>query len=120
MKYSFDTIVEKIAALGVPGLVLIVTMALVGPAGGAAIVLALATLGGPLGMMGGLALLGLLVLISNALAEWGLDKVFSAVLQKLKDKGMSKDHLLSTIDGYWFLSAKRKQRLKNLVDKWYR
>ena len=54
MKYSLDTVAEKIAALGVPGLVLIITISSVGLAGGAAIVTALATLGGPLGMMGGI------------------------------------------------------------------
>lgn len=45
-----DQIVDKIAALGVPGLVLLVAMAFTGWAGAAALTTALAALGGSLGM----------------------------------------------------------------------
>ncbi|MFC1604405.1 hypothetical protein ACFL5F_05185 [Planctomycetota bacterium] len=69
-----DKVVTKIVALGVPGLVLLVAMAASGWAGGAAIVTALAILGGPLGMLGGIFVLGVLVLISNALAKYGFRK----------------------------------------------
>ncbi|MFM6039787.1 MAG: hypothetical protein ACKPBB_18935 [Sphaerospermopsis kisseleviana] len=48
-----DKIVDKIAALGVPGLVLVVAMAFTGWAGAAAITTGLAVLGGPFGMLGG-------------------------------------------------------------------
>ena len=119
MKRSLDFVAEKVAGLGVPGLVLIVVISMGGLTGGAAIVAALAALGGPFGMMGGLVVLGILVLISNALAEWGIDKVFEAVLNKLKQDGMSKDSIHAKLNGYWFLSAKRKERLKDLIHKWY-
>lgn len=56
-----DRLVSKIAALGVPGLVLLVAMSATGYAGAAALTTALAALGGPLGMLGGIAVLGLLV-----------------------------------------------------------
>jgi hypothetical protein len=56
---SLDTVASKIAALGVPGLVLVVAMAFTGFAGAAAITAALAMLGGPLGMLGGIAVLGI-------------------------------------------------------------
>jgi len=45
-KLSLDKIAEKIAALGIPGLILVIAIATSGLAGGAAIVAALATLGG--------------------------------------------------------------------------
>jgi hypothetical protein len=69
-----DKVVEKIVALGVPGLVLLVVMAASGWAGGAAIVTALSMLGGPAGMLGGLLCLGVMVLISHALAKYGFEK----------------------------------------------
>jgi hypothetical protein len=50
-----DEVVRKIAALGLPGVVLLVTMASTGLAGAAAITAALAALG-PAGIMGRRAL----------------------------------------------------------------
>jgi hypothetical protein len=75
-----DKIVSKIAALGVPGLVLIVAMSASGFAGAAALTVALSALGGPVGRLGGVAVLGLLLLLSQALTEYGFDAVFSAVV----------------------------------------
>ena len=49
-----DKIVSKVAALGVPGLVLVIAINATGLAGGAAITTALAALG-PGGMKGGIA-----------------------------------------------------------------
>ena len=53
-KNCMDKIVQKVAALGVPGLVLVVAISATGLAGGAAITAALAALG-PGGMIGGIA-----------------------------------------------------------------
>lgn len=72
MKLSFDKIVDTITGLGVPGLVLLFAMALTGYAGAAAITTALAALGGPFGMIGGIGMLVVLALISKGLAKWGL------------------------------------------------
>lgn len=115
MKMPLDKIVEKIVALGVPGLVLVIAIAAVGPAGGAAIVTALATLGGPLGMMGGLGVLGLLVLISQAIAKYGVETVAKRVIQGLMEKGMSKEEIIKKIDSYWFLSNSLRKKLKDMV-----
>jgi len=115
MKIPFDKVIEKIVALGVPGLVLVIVIAAVGPAGGAAIVAALAALGGPLGMMGGLAVLGLLVLISQAIAKYGVEAVAKGVIQGLMEKGMSKGKILKKIDSYWFLSSALKRKMKDMV-----
>ncbi|MGC9455224.1 MAG: hypothetical protein ACP5HU_10220 [Phycisphaerae bacterium] len=95
-----DKIVSKIAALGVPGLVLVVAMAASGWAGGAATVTALAVLGGPLGMLGGIALLCVLALISNALTKYGFERVFGATVKKLQKQGMTKQEILEKVDGY--------------------
>lgn len=65
-----DYIVQKIVALGIPGIVLLVAMAASGWAGAAAITTALATLGGPFGMIGGIAMLGVLVIVSDYCKIW--------------------------------------------------
>jgi hypothetical protein len=113
-----DKVIEKIVALGVPGFVLVIVIAAVGPVGGAAIVTALATLGGPLGMMGGLALLGLLVLISNAIAGYGSERVAYEVIQGLVKQGMSKEEIIEKIDSYWFLSYSLKKKMKDMVENY--
>ena len=79
-----DKVVQKLVALGIPGLVLLVVIATTGLAGGAAIVTALATLGGPLGMVGGIAALGILGLVADAIAEYGMSKIFAAVVEGLE------------------------------------
>ena len=72
-KIPIDKVAEKIAALGIPGLVLIVFMTGSGLTGGAAIVAALAAIGGTVGtgMLGGIAGLGVMVLISSAISRFG-------------------------------------------------
>ena len=118
MKIPFDKLIEKLVALGVPGLVLLLAVATTGLAGGAAIVTALAVLGGPLGMWGGIALLGLLVLISQALSQYGIDVIFQRVLRGLKAKGMTKEDILKKIDSYP-ISMGLKLKLRELVNRFY-
>jgi len=95
-----DKVVCKIVALGVPGLVLLVAIAASGWAGAAAITTALAILGGPLGMLGGIALLMVLVLISHALAKYGFEKVFEASVKGFEQKGMSREEILRRVERY--------------------
>jgi hypothetical protein len=113
---DFDKLVERLVALGVPALVLLVAVATTGLAGGAAIVAALAVLGGPFGMWGGVALLLLLVLISDALAEHGLETLFVAVLKGLRRKGLTKQQILMTIDSYP-ISIALKLKLRMYVEQ---
>lgn len=95
-----DKVVEKLVALGVPGLVLLVAISTTGLAGGAAIVAALACLGGPFGMMGGIAVLGILTLIVDALGEYGIEALFKEVLKGLQRKGLSPHDIRQTIASY--------------------
>ena len=110
-----DKAVEIIAGLGVPGLVLLVAMSLSGWAGGAAIVTALATLGGPLGMLGGITLLGGLVLIASAIPRFGFWEIFKRVLEKLKEQGKTKEEILQEIDRYP-IAKELKQKLRNYIE----
>lgn len=115
MKLPFDKFVSFLVGLGVPALVLIVAVYAAGVAGGAAIVVALATLGGPLGMLGGIALLGVLVLISKALAEYGFEALFRAVLRGLRDKGSTKEEILKKLNTYK-ISSELKAKLREYVN----
>ncbi len=91
-----DQLIDKIAALGVPGLVLVVAMGVTGWAGAAALTTALAMLGGPFGMLGGIAVLGLLGLISKGLSDYG----FEATVDELRKQGKSKADIDREVDSY--------------------
>lgn len=113
-----DKIFDKIAALGVPGLVLVVVMAGSGYAGAAAITTALAALGGPIGMIGGIGMLIILGLISKALAQKGIEITFKEVLKRIKEKGKTNIEIKKVIDGYWFLSKELQRKLMEYIEKW--
>ena len=118
MKIPLDKLIERIVALGVPGLVLVAAVIFSGLAGGAAIVAALATLGGPLGMIGGILALGLLLLISQSVAEYGSEVVFCRVLKGLKNKGLSKAEIFQKVDSYP-ISLTLKLKLRDYVEKFW-
>jgi hypothetical protein len=111
-----DQIVDKIAALGVPGLVLLVAMAITGWSGAAAITAALAMLGGPFGMLGGIATLGILGLISKGLAEYGFERLFQEVVSKLYQQGKSKLEIEKEISWYP-ISRDLKLKIKEYLQK---
>ncbi|MGD1042156.1 MAG: hypothetical protein ABR913_03715 [Sedimentisphaerales bacterium] len=117
---KFDKLVETIAGLGVPGLVLLFAMAITGYAGAAAITTALAALGGPLGMLGGIGLLILLALISRGITKWGFEKIAKDVLKKLIDKGETKETIIKKINEYWFISKDLKLKLIDFVEGFFR
>lgn len=115
---AMDEFIDKIAALGVPGLVLVVAMAVTGWTGAAAITAALAMLGGPFGMLGGIAVLGILGLISKGLAEFGFETIFKGIVEELKKKGKSQADIETEIDSYPIsktLKLKIKDYLQNLA-----
>ncbi|WP_200889024.1 hypothetical protein [Aphanizomenon flos-aquae] len=86
-----DEVVRKVAALGLPGVLLVVTMAATGLAGGAAITTALAALGGPFGMIGGIAALGVAGLVADALGKYGIDGLLTGIyLERKKKRASSK------------------------------
>ncbi|MBQ7230864.1 MAG: hypothetical protein IJX04_08220 [Oscillospiraceae bacterium] len=110
-----DKIVSKVAALGVPGLILIVAMAATGFSGAAALTAALAALG-PGGMIGGVVLLGVAGLLAQGLTEFGFDAIFSAVVKELYRKGETKQSILRKIEDYP-VSKSLKRKLKEELEK---
>ena len=113
-----DKIIDKIVALGVPGLILLVALNVVGFAGAAAITTALAVLGGPIGMLGGIALLGVLGLIAKAISDYGFEHIYRGVVIRMKEQGYSLEQILRKIDGL-LISRDLKAKLKDFIrDHW--
>ena len=110
-----DKIVSKLAALGVPGLILMITISATGLAGGAAITTALAALG-PGGIIGGIATLGVIGLISEGISEFGFSAIFSGVVKQLYRQGETKDSIRKKIQKYP-LSKALKRKLNEELDK---
>lgn len=103
-----DTIVNKVAGAGVPGVMLMVAISMTGLSGAAAITAALALLG-PGGMIGGIVTLLLTGVITSALTEFGFDALFKAVIKKLYKKGEIKETIRRKIEkGPWSKKLKAK------------
>jgi hypothetical protein len=111
---GLDRFVNWLVGLGVPGLVLTVAISVSGFAGAAAITSALAALGGPLGMLGGIGVLGLFVPISRALSKHGLESIFARTIRGLQEKGMSREDIATKIESYP-ISRELKVKLQKLV-----
>ena len=81
-----DEFVRKAAALGLPAIILVIVMGTTGFAGAAAITAALAFLGGPAGMLGGIAMLGIMGLATEMLSKHGLEAVLVGIYkQRIQD-----------------------------------
>lgn len=108
-----DEVIKKVA-VGLPGIVLVITMATTGFTGAAAITAALAILGGPAGMLGGIAVLGLTGLITDALAKVGFEDFLTAIYCQRR---LSELHgkLLEEIDSLMLFDGDIKDRLKMTV-----
>jgi hypothetical protein len=113
MKIPLDSIISKIAGLGIPGFVLLAAMSTSGVAGGAAIVSTLALFGGPLGMLGGIGMLGVMVMISSALSQYGVEVLIKRVLAQFIAKGLSKERIARSIAAYPI-----SRNLKRLLMEW--
>lgn len=113
----FQKVVDGLVGLGVPGLVLLFAMATSGFAGAAAITTALASLGGPFGMLGGIAVLLLLALASRALSRYGLPKLAHAVMRGLVAKGESPTTILTKVKALpeWVVSAQLRSSIEQTL-----
>ena len=109
-----DDLVGQIAGLGIPGLVFIVAMMLNPFYGGAAIVTALAALGGPFGMLVGIGTVVVLGFIAAAISKFGFEEIFKGVLRKLKEQGKTKEEILKEINSYP-ISKKLKLKLRDEI-----
>lgn len=108
-----EKIISKVAALSA-GLILIMAISATGYAGGAAIITALAALG-PGGIIGGIATLGVIGLITEGIAQFGVDAIFTGVVKELYKKGESKESIKLKI-GKYPISKSLKRKLNEKLD----
>lgn len=113
-----DKLLSKVIALGVPAIVLIVSMATgkaSGLKGGAILTTALKSIG-PYGMKTGIAVLGIIGLVSQSFADFGVEiTVKSAIKEVLKTKDA--EVLKNDIDKKWWVSKSLKLNIINFIDK---
>lgn len=109
-----DELVKKVAALGLPGVVLVIVMASTGLTGAAAITAALAILGGPAGMLGGITILGVTALITDALAKVSMEDFLTAIYCQRR---LSEPHgkLLEEIDSLSLFDGDMRDRLRSTI-----
>ncbi|NEO97874.1 MAG: hypothetical protein F6K58_04030 [Symploca sp. SIO2E9] len=81
-----DEVVKKVAALGLPGVILVIAMATSGAMGSTGLVSTITGLGGPLGLVGGLAFLGLMTGVGDVISGYGIDAILTAVYEERKKK----------------------------------
>lgn len=119
--YSLNSLLNSLAAFGVPGLILITVMAFTGLSGAAALTAALAILGGPGGMIGGIAVLGLIGGISYYIAREGADVVIDQYIDILKDRGYTKEGIIDEIQDFspMLISQENKDRAIGRVIRKY-
>lgn len=103
---------RKIAALGTPGIVFLVAMSTTGLAGAAAITSALALLGGPAGMYGGIAILPIIAVAADYLAKYGLEFLIAKVYQRRIDReGKTVEVVVKEISDLKFIPESTKSKV---------
>lgn len=110
-----DKLISKLVGLGVPALVLVIAMGSTGLAGAAAITAGLAALG-PFGILGGIATLGVITLLSQGLSEYGFDAIFTALVKEFFKRGETKSSIYEKINKYP-LSKSLKRKLREELEK---
>jgi hypothetical protein len=73
-----DEIVKKLAGLGLPGVILVVLTAASGGSS-AAVAATLTMLGGPFGIVGAIALLGLITVVGDIVAGYGIEAILQSI-----------------------------------------
>ena len=105
-----DEFVRKAAGIGLPVIILLITMATTGLTGAAAITAALAMLG-PGGMIGGIVLLGIIGLAADMLSRFGLEALLIAIYRQRLQNGETRNNICQEIS--WLpISGDLRRRLR--------
>jgi hypothetical protein len=110
-----DELVNKLAGLGVAGLVLVGLVSTSSYAGAVAITTSLALLGGPFGMIGGAVTLTLIAAISSMIAKVGVETLAKAVVKQLKDSGRSENSIIQEINNFPMITKGLRAQLREYV-----
>ena len=112
-----DELINKLAGFGVAGLVLVVVMGVSGFAGAAAITTALAALGEPFGMLGGIAVLAVLGTLSSAVTKYGVDHVAQEVIRKMLRDGRLRSSIITEINNFPLITDDLRAKLRDFVQR---
>ncbi|UXE58910.1 MAG: hypothetical protein KA717_23270 [Woronichinia naegeliana WA131] len=110
---SLDEIVQKLASLGLPGIVFIIAVSASSATAYPAIY-ALFGLGGPLGLVGGLGVLGISTIIGDIVTGYGIEALLKAVYLKRRETE-TQEYLIKEVDGLP-ISQVLKLNLKNAIE----
>ncbi|MGJ5673093.1 MAG: hypothetical protein ACR9NN_05670 [Nostochopsis sp.] len=110
-----DELVNKLAGLGVAGLVMVGLVATSSYAGAVAITTSLAFLGGPFGMIGGAIALTLIAAVSSMIAKVGVETLAKAVVKKLKENGRSEASIIQEINNFPMITGGLRAQLREYV-----
>ena len=99
-KIPLDTIISKIAGIGIPAVVIIGIASTTGVAGGAAIVGAISASSGGAGLIPGIVALGFIAVASQAIAEYGSEAVMKEVVKQLKEQGHTDSEIKEKVESY--------------------
>lgn len=112
-----DELVNRLAGLGVAGVVLVGLVATSSYAGAVAITTSLAILGGPFGMIGGAVMLTLIAGISSAIVKYGVETLAIDLIKQLKENGKSESLIVQEIDSFPMITNGLRAQLRNYVMK---
>jgi GTP1/Obg family GTP-binding protein len=110
-----DEVIRTVAALGLPAIILTIVMATTGLAGAAAITSALAILGGPVGMLGGIGALLAVGKLGELLAKFGFELVLMRIYE-IRSEKEPVEKLCQEIDNLP-INNELKQKVKTVIDK---
>lgn len=99
-KTEIDKIIDKLAPLGVPGLIFLVLMSFSPWAGGAAIMSTLSLLGGPFGAIAGLGVLGVFSLYGKKISAFGYNRIIILLIDRMKKQGKRTDEIMQEIQKF--------------------
>lgn len=105
-----DEIVKKLAGLGLPGVILVILTVTSGGSS-AAVAAAITALGGPFGIVGGIGLLGLITVLGDTVAGYGIEAILKAIYAE-RSKTESVRFLLKEIKDLP-ITEELKLKLKN-------
>jgi hypothetical protein len=106
-----DEVGRKLASLGASGAMFAVAASIAGGmglAGAAVITTALAMLGGPFGMLGGITLLVVAPFVVDAIGKFGIEAVLVATYRERRRRGETYAALCREIDSLWISDALRQ------------
>ncbi|MBD2508795.1 hypothetical protein [Nostoc sp. ATCC 53789] len=105
-----DDIVKKLAGLGLPGVILVILTVTTGGSS-AAVAAILTALGGPFGIVGGIALLGLVTVVGDTVTGYGIEAILKGIYTE-RSKTESVIFLFKEIQGLP-ITEELKLKLKN-------